>query len=709
MPSERPPRRAPPWQDALRRWLLVVWFVVGACAILLIDIQGNRIDLEVDEISPIDVRAPHAIIFASAYLTDQERQRAQEAVAPVYEPPDARVRRDQMAQARELLTLISTLRRDATTTPVPATASALAAFALDPAVITTTLAIDDAAWARVKAEVTPVLDRALREEIREDQLAVKRRQVPTLIGLDLSDEESALTIALVQHLMRANSRYNAEKTAEARETAAARVVPVTVSIQKGETILRAGDRVRLEDIESLEALDLRQSDWSWPAALRTASIVALLGLLLGLYATRIVPDFWWRRRQAPIFLALVLLFTLGARWMIPAHAVQPYLFPAAALTMLVSVLLDMRLTTVTLLYTTLLTAFLTQGALDLILYTAAGSLTGMLVLGRGDRISLFLLAGVAVSAVNLVIIALFHLVERSLDWTGMMQLAVAAIINGTLAGSLTLLGVYLLSPFLGVVTSLQLSELGRPTHPLLRQLVLRAPGTYHHTLIVSNLAEQAAQAIGADANLTRVGAYYHDVGKMVRPFFFIENRVGDVNPHDHLDPVTSAGIIKNHITDGLELARKYRLPARIQDFIVEHHGTSLVIFFYRAACAQATPEQPVQEGDFRYPGPRPQSRETAVLMLADVCEAVVRSQHPRSPDELEASVRHMIERRVLEGELNESQLTLHDLDLIAQAFVRVLQGVNHPRVTYPDPLPIEANVPPSVPTGSPPTPGGNPT
>jgi hypothetical protein len=422
-----------------------------------------------------------------------------------------------------------------------------------------------------------------------------------------------------------------------------------------------------------------------------------------------VPDFWWRRRQAPLFLALVLLFTLGARWMIPAHAVQPYLFPAAALTMLVAVLLDMRLTAVTLLYTTLLTAYLTQGALDLVLYTAAGSLTGMLVLGRGDRISLFLLAGVAVSAINLLIIALFHLVDRSLDWTGLAQLAVAAIINGTLAGSLTLLGVYLLSPFLGVVTSLQLSELGRPTHPLLRQLVLRAPGTYHHTLIVSNLAEQAAQAIGADANLTRVGAYYHDIGKMVRPFFFIENRVGDVNPHDHLDPVTSAGIIKNHTTDGLALARKHRLPVRIQDFIVEHHGTSLVIFFYRTACAQATPEQPVQEADFRYPGPRPQSRETAVLMLADVCEAVVRSQHPRSPDELEASVRHMIERRMLDGELNESQLTLHDLDLIAQAFVRVLQGVNHPRVTYPDPLPIRANVPPSVSTGSPPTPGGDPT
>lgn len=688
-----PPPQVSRWQELLRRWVLGLLCVVGACAILLIDVQGNQIDLEVDEISPIDVRAPRAITFVSEYSTSQERQRAEEAVAPVYDPPDARVRRDQMAQARELLAVFDTLRSDVTAATSPTTTASLVPFALDPVVVTATLVSSDAAWARVKAEVPTVLDRAMREEIREDQLAVKRRQVPTLVGLDLSEEESALTVALVQSLMRANSPYNADKTTEARTAAAARVVPVTVSIQKGETILRAGDRVRREDLETLEALDLRSSDWSWSEALRTGGVVLLLALLLGFYVTRIMPDFWWRRRQAPLFVALILLFTLGARWMIPAHAVQPYLFPAAALTMLVSVLLDMRLTAVTLLYMTLLTAFLTQGALDLVLYTAVGGLTGMLVLGRGDRISLFLLAGVAVSAVNLVLIALFHLVERSLDWTGITQLAVAAVINGTLAGSLTLLGVYLLSPFLGVVTSLQLSELGRPTHPLLRQLVLRAPGTYHHTLIVSNLAEQAAQAIGADANLTRVGAYYHDIGKMVRPFFFIENRVGDVNPHDHLDPVTSAGIIKNHITDGLELARKHRLPVRIQDFIGEHHGTTLVIFFYRVACAQATPEHPVQEADFRYPGPRPQSRETAVLMLADVCEAVVRSQHPHSTEELEASVRHMIERRVLDGELNESQLTLRDLDLIAQAFVRVLQGVNHPRVAYPDPQPVEPAMP----------------
>ena len=459
MTADRWAARALPWQDRLYRWLLAVLFVIGACAVLLVDLQGDRIDLEASEISPVDVRATRAITYVSARLTEQERQRAEEAVAPVYEPVDARVRRDQIAQARAVLAAIDTLRANPSSTPTAADATVLTTSIFDPTLVTTTLTLSDAAWARVKAEMPTVLDRALRDEIREDQLEAKRRQVPTLVGLELSEEESAVTAVLVQALMRPNSRYNAEKTAEAREQANARVAPVMVSVQKGEIILRAGDRVQPEDLETLEALDLRQSDWSWPEALRTVSVVVLLVLLLAFYVTRFIPEFWGRRRQAILFVALLLLFILGARWMIPGHAVQPYLFPAAALTMLVSLLIDVRLTAVTILAMTLLVAFLTQGALDLVLYVAAGSLAGMLVLGRGDRISLFLLAGVAVSAVNLLIVAIFHLVERSLDWTGMSQLALAAVINGTLASSLTLLGVYLLSPLVGVVTSLHLAEL----------------------------------------------------------------------------------------------------------------------------------------------------------------------------------------------------------------------------------------------------------
>ncbi|MGD8738078.1 MAG: HDIG domain-containing protein, partial [Anaerolineae bacterium] len=193
----------------------------------------------------------------------------------------------------------------------------------------------------------------------------------------------------------------------------------------------------------------------------------------------------------------------------------------------------------------------------------------------------------------------------------------------------------------------------------------------------------------ADGLLTRVGTYYHDIGKTVRPFFFTENRVGQVNPHERLDPRTSARIIISHVLDGLELAEQYRLPSAVRAFIPEHHGTGLTLAFYRMAVkAAAETGEEVNEEDFRYPGPKPQTRETAILMLADGCEARIRSAEPQSTEEIERLIRDTITARLDSGQLNESDLTLRDLENIAEAFADVLQGVYHPRVKYPEPVKI---------------------
>jgi putative nucleotidyltransferase with HDIG domain len=249
--------------------------------------------------------------------------------------------------------------------------------------------------------------------------------------------------------------------------------------------------------------------------------------------------------------------------------------------------------------------------------------------------------------------------------------------------TLTLVGVYLLGSLPGMTTSLHLLEISRPTHPLQRQLLLKAPGTYHHTLIVSNMAERAADAVGADSLLTRVGAYYHDVGKTNRPYFFVENRNEDVDPHARLDPYTSAQIIIGHVKDGIELARKYRLPRRVADFIPEHHGTMLAPYFYREAVKQAGGAEKVDKSQFEYPGPKPASRETAIAMLADGAEATVRSKRPSSVEELEQIVSEAIQSRLLAGQLDESPLTMEDLCAVQRAFVDVLRGLQHPRIDYP--------------------------
>jgi putative nucleotidyltransferase with HDIG domain len=338
---------------------------------------------------------------------------------------------------------------------------------------------------------------------------------------------------------------------------------------------------------------------------------------------------------------------------------------------------------------TLFGGYIAGGSLEIIVYLLVGSLMGALSLGQAERLKTFLRAGLSVALANAAIIFLFGLLSPEGDLVTVSINAIAGAVSGGLSTSLALATFFALSAVLDVVTPFQLMELSRPTHPLFRQLLLKAPGTYHHSLLVANLAEEAAGRIGADGLLARVGTYYHDIGKTVRPYFFTENRVGNINPHERLDPYTSARIIISHVTDGMELADRYRLPSAIRAFIPEHHGTGITLAFYRMAVQAAGEDgNEVREKDFRYPGPKPQSRETAILMLADSCEARVRSAEPRSVQEIEEIVADTIKARLDSGQLDECDLTLRDLKEVQSAFVSVLKGVFHPRVKYPEPVKV---------------------
>ncbi len=299
-------------------------------------------------------------------------------------------------------------------------------------------------------------------------------------------------------------------------------------------------------------------------------------------------------------------------------------------------------------------------------------------------------------------VLIFRLPGGETDPIGLLTLVTVGLGNGALAASLTLAVFFVVGSLFDVVTALQLLELAQPSHPLQHRLLTRAPGTYHHTLIVSNLAEQAAEYIGANALLTRVGAFYHDIGKTMRPHFFTENQIESVNPHDRLDPYTSAEIIRSHVLDGLDLAKRHRLPSQVRAFISEHHGDGLISFFYHQAVEAAGGDaSKVDKRLFRYVGPKPQSRETALLMLADTSEAIVKSKRPGSVTELEALVDKAIKIRMDQGQLNECNLTLRDLQLVRQSFVDTLKGLYHTRIEYPEPkasapAPVQAEAPAPV-------------
>jgi len=284
----------------------------------------------------------------------------------------------------------------------------------------------------------------------------------------------------------------------------------------------------------------------------------------------------------------------------------------------------------------------------------------------------------------------FRLPNGDVDLQTFALLGFLALVGGTLSGALTLGTVSFLGHVFGIATSMNLLELAHPSQPLFRRLLTEAPGTYHHSVVVANLAERASAAVGTDTLLARIGGYYHDIGKLHRPYAFVENQVEGQNIHDQLDPVSSARIILSHVPDGLGLAQKHGIPPRIQDMIAQHHGTMLVQYFYRQA-RQGT-DAPIDEEAFRYAGPRPQTREAGIMMLADGVEAAVRASRDHSADSIAAIVDKIIQERIGDGELDECDLTLSDIQKIRTAFLSVLQGIFHPRIEYPAPAITEPHV-----------------
>jgi len=675
-----------PWPARAR--VLTIWLIMGILSLLALVVRlplAGQVELRVGDVASADVIAPRQVTYVSDSLTKQRRDLAAKAVPEVFDPPQARVGRQQLNLANRVVEFIGSVRADSYSdlAAKAAQVKTITAIDLPPEVISRTVTLPNPAWERVATEVPGVLERAMREEIRENNLADERRRIPARVGLNLTDEEATVVSALVEDLVIPNSFYNAERTEQRRQFAREQVEPVTTTIERNETILRAGDIVSGLDLEALAALGMRQPTKSWKDVIGTAAFLLLLGILFLYYFWRIEPRLWLQRAEPLLIALLTLIFIIFARLAIPFHALLPYLFPYAALAMMLSVLVNQRLALVVAGLFVLLIGWLTDGNVALMTFAFAGSLVGTLKLRRGDHLADFAWAALYVVLTNFLTVFAFMLTGGKIDARTLFELFIAALANGLLTITVTLLGVYLIGLVFGVITPLQLIELSRPTHPLLRQLLLKAPGTYHHTLIVSNMAERAAEAINADSLLTRVGTYYHDIGKTIRPYFFIENRTEGTDPHSRLDPYTSAQIIISHVKDGIGLAKKHRLPQRVIDFIPEHHGTLLVSYFYHQAARQAGASDAVGKEAFRYPGPKPQTVETAITMLADGAEATVRAKRPATVEEIEQIVAESIESRMVSGQLDECPLTFDDLRDIRRAFVDVLRGLQHPRITYP--------------------------
>jgi putative nucleotidyltransferase with HDIG domain len=642
--------------------------------------------VEVGRVAQQDLLAPRPVTYESEVLTRQQAEAAARAVSPNYSVPDTAVARRQLEELRAALAYVSSVRADAYASPEQKLADLAALehirLGQDPA--EDLLALSDPRWQAVQQEAIVVLEQVMRTTIREDRLDDVRRSVPALVSLSLPEEQARMVVELVSSFVAPNSFYREDLTETAREKARQAVLPVSQTFATGQTVVRRGQVITERDLEALQKLGLTQSEVSWKEMASAAGIVLLSIFFVSLYLRRKSAQAKDVRALA-LMTVLFLVFLTGARLLIPGHTVIPYLYPIAAYSLAVAVLFGAELALITSLPLAILAAWGLPNALDLTLYYALGSLFGVLALGSARRVMSFFWAGLTTAGCGAVVILAYRLTQPATDWIGLATLVGASLFNGLGSASLGLLQQFFLAQFLGRTTPLQLMEISRPDHPLLQLILRNSPGTYQHSLQVANLAEQAAERIGADPLLTRVGALYHDVGKAAEPVFFIENQMpGSANPHDELDPQASAYMILRHVANGLELARKYRLPGRIQDFIAEHHGTMMTHYQYAKAVDAANGERDrIDPDQFRYPGPRPRSKETAILMLADSSEAVVRADHPKDEDELRKLIKSVVDSRVQSGQLDKTDLTLRDLEAIVDSFTATLKGIYHPRIQYP--------------------------
>ncbi|MEJ2413283.1 MAG: HDIG domain-containing protein [Anaerolineales bacterium] len=659
-------------------WWLINWSLTGALSTVRVS-EGS--------VASQEVMAPYAVTYQSEILTEQRREEAAQAVEPIYTSPDFAIARQQLTQLREALDFIESVRQDPYSTQDQkfTDLGALEGIFISQDMAEQLLSLSDVRWQTVRQEAVVVLEQVMRTAIREEDLEEARQQLPSLVSLSLSEDQVQLVVDLAAAFVAPNSVYNQDATEAARQAARESVAPVTRTIAAGETIVRRGEVVQPVDVEALQEVGLLTTFSGWQNQAGTLAVVLLSSVLIILFFMA-YPRLIRSTKQLILLLVLFMVFLATSRYISPGHLVIPYLFPMAAYSLLVAALIDRRPALFTSIPLAILAAYGMPYALDLTLYYSLGGLMGLLILRRPQRLSAYVSVAAIIAVSGAVILVAYRVIDPATDVTGLATLVAASVFNGVVSAVLTVLLEYALAPLLDLTTTLQLVELSRPDHPLLQRLLREIPGTYQHTLQVANLVEQAAERIHANSMLARVGALYHDIGKIKNPQFFIENQgYGSVNTHDEMDPEESAKLIIEHVEYGLELAKKYRLPRRIREFIPEHHGTLITRYQYGKALEQAGgDESKVDTSKYRYPGPRPQSVETALVMLADGCEAFVRSQNPENDSALRALVKEMVDKRVDSGQLNNTGLTLKDLKTIIDSFTATLKGTYHARVEYPD-------------------------
>ena len=650
-------------------------------AVALLFAPPATVTYDVGKVADRAIRAPRSVSFVSTFLTDAEREKAVQAVPKQY-TTDPSVLVTASTRVAGALGAIARTRSDAGLSreqKIAALQRLIELPAVTPALAADLVDMSPGEWDQLAANLDSALRTLYGQGIRPEQVEALKTDAVKAFPSAWTDRQRRAGAEILKQNLNANVHLDQEATLRAQQDARNAVAPVQVQVTAGEAVVRESQVVTPLEVEKLRALGLSSEGVDWRGALGLLLWAALVAGVLALFMERYATEAWREDRKVALVIVVLVAVTLGARVLIPTHPVLIYYAPFAAVAMLLTVLVGGRTALATQIATALHIGIM-SGQVELVAYTLVPALLGMAALRRATTARDFAVGALAVAVGNLGVILAFVLVGRGTDPVSLGAVVAGAIVSGLGAGLLAFAAMAIFGHVLRIPTVFELRELGDPNHPLLRQLLLRTPGTYHHSLLVGNLAERAAEVIGADPLVARVGAYYHDIGKMRNPTAFIENQTG-ANPHDELDPLVSAGIVAAHVKDGLALADRYSLPSLVREMIPGHHGTAVVKYFYQLAQQRG---QTPDERQFRYPGPRPHSKEAGIVMLADGTEAAVRSLSEKNPDTIRAMVDKIVDERVADGQLDECDLTFHDVGKVKDAFCELLLGVYHERIPYPE-------------------------
>ncbi|CAM3671551.1 HD family phosphohydrolase [Clostridium perfringens] len=666
------------FKDYKKIILYIITFIVLYCT-LMTGIITRKYDLKVGDIPKSDIKAHREIIDESA--TEARKKEAEEKVDKQYS-----LRTDVQKQSEEKIkgffsSVEKVLAQDKSEEE-KAKLIPRAPFKITDEQANKIASMNAQSTKNLESVCIDGLNKAYEAPIEDgneqDLKDAKKEYTDFISSSDLSDSEKAIALNFV-NVVEPNFFYDKEKTDELIKETLKQVPPVM--IKKNQIVVSEGEPVTAHQLELLGTLGLLSDSASAICIYIALGVLVIIVMYLQYgyihkYYTAINKE----------FSKIVMISILNVFPVILARLfgmMSNYIIPLACMPMLITLLLNYKISLVFSKVNVILIGDSVGFNPNIIILAILNVVLGGTLLRKMQQRNDILYSSITVAVLS----SILTFSVGTLTTNNFMEIladSTFAAAGAILSGILTIGVLPFFESTFDIVTNAKLLELSNPNNPLLKKLLMEAPGTYHHSILVANLAELAAEQVGGNPLLARIGAYYHDVGKTKRPYFFRENQFGKKNPHDRLKPEVSSKIIISHVKDGSELAKEYNLPKTIHDFIVTHHGETLVKYFYLTVKNNSENPEEVKEEDFKYPGPKPMSKEQGIVMLADSTEAAVRSINEPTEEKIEKMVNNIIDDKLASGQLDNCDLTLRDISKIKKCFLKALNGIHHERIEYPD-------------------------